>query len=295
MSRSAPSRRWTPLRRGALIAIVLTIALASSASAATKGRYYLSLGDSLAVGVQPIGLPPLHETDEGYADQLYADLLADHAKLTLVKLGCGGESTVSMRFGSQLQTVVGSCGPPRAYKDLYPKGTQLAEAVSFLEAHKGKVELVTIDIGANDLGHQDADGNDISCLTEAAGCGLESARMVTNLAAILAELRAAAGPGVPIVGMTYYNAFAPLAVDPNPAIQALGILIAQRVDELNAALAATYAAAGVAVADVAGEFEDPDPVANVCAWTWFCTLGDVHPNSTGYGVIAAAFEEALLP
>jgi hypothetical protein len=65
------------------------------------------------------------------------------------------------------------------------------------------------------------------------------------------------------------------------------------VDALNAALSATYAAAGVTVADVAGAFEDPDPVANVCAWTWLCTLGDVHPNSTGYGFIAAAFEQVL--
>jgi len=42
-----------------------------------------------------------------------------------------------MRFGSQDPTVVLSCGTPRYYKTvLYPKGTQLAEAVSFLQAHK---------------------------------------------------------------------------------------------------------------------------------------------------------------
>ena len=148
MSRSALSRPCTPLGRGALIVIVLVIALGSPASAADKERYFLSLGDSLAVGVQPIGPPPTHETDEGYADQLHAGLLADNPRLTLVKLGCGGESTVSMRFGSQVRTVVSSCATPRGYKDRYPKGTQLAEAVAFLEAHKGKVALVTIDIGS---------------------------------------------------------------------------------------------------------------------------------------------------
>jgi lysophospholipase L1-like esterase len=205
MSRSALSRRGTPLGRAALIAVALITALGAPASAATKDRYYVSLGDSLAVGVQPIGPPPLHETDAGYADQLYAALLADDSKLALVKLGCGGESTVSMRFGSQFQTVVGSCATPRGYKDLYPKGTQLAEALSFLDAHKDKVALVTIDVGFNDLTRQDAQGNAVSCLFEAAGCDAEIARMTTNLTAILAELRAAAGTRVTIVGMTYYS------------------------------------------------------------------------------------------
>jgi hypothetical protein len=31
----------------------------------------------------------------------------------------------------------------------------------------------------------------------------------------------------------------------------------------------------------------------VCAWTWFCTLGDVHANTAGYGVIAQAFEQVV--
>jgi hypothetical protein len=33
--------------------------------------------------------------------------------------------------------------------------------------------------------------------------------------------------------------------------------------------------------------------AHVCAWRWFCALGDLHPNTVGYGVIAAAFEQVL--
>jgi hypothetical protein len=47
-----------------------------------------------------------------------------------------------MRFGSQDPSVVQSCGTSRYYKHvLYSKGTQLAEAVSFLHAHKGNVAL----------------------------------------------------------------------------------------------------------------------------------------------------------
>jgi lysophospholipase L1-like esterase len=248
--------------------------------------YYLSLGDSLAQGFQPNG-----DLTHGYAEQLHASLSADQPKLRLVKLGCGGESTVSMRFGSQDSTVVGSCGTPRYYKVLFAKGTQLAEAVSFLQAHKGKVALVTIDIGANDLSWRDAQGNDVFCLLEPDGCATRTTVMAENLAAILADLRAAAGPDVPIVGMSYYDVFAPLCVS-DPSL----LFVCSRVDAFNAILVDTYGAAGAPVADVAGAFENDNLVnaaAHVCAWTWFCTLGYVHANTAGYGVIAQAFQQAL--
>jgi lysophospholipase L1-like esterase len=252
-------------------------------------HYYVSLGDSLAEGYQPNGV-----LDKGYAEQLFAALAADDPKLELRKFGCGGESTASMRFGSQPPLVVLSCGPPRYYKNvLFPKGTQLAEAVSFLEAHKGKVDLVTIDLGANDLSRFDAQFNDVSCLLEPQGCALQEARLVDNLAAILADLRAAAGTGVPIVGMTYYDVFAPVCFS-----EPLLAFVCDRVDALNARLAATYAAAGVPVADVAGAFANgiyPDSAVNVCAWTWFCSRGDVHANTAGYGVIAQEFLKVVQP
>jgi hypothetical protein len=91
--------------------------------------------------------------------------------------------------------------------------------------------------------------------------------------------------------MTYYDVFAPLCVS-NPNL----LLVCGRVDAINAQLAATYGAAGAQVADVAGAFEDddlPSAAANVCAWTWFCTHGDTHPNAAGYGVIAQAFLDLL--
>src|SRR5262249_61441403 len=73
----------------------------------------------------------------------------------------------------------------------YP-GPQLAASVAFLDAHRGEVAYVTIDIGGNDVIQPDGGG---------------VAAIETNLPVILAELRDAAGPGVPIVGMNYYNPF----------------------------------------------------------------------------------------
>jgi lysophospholipase L1-like esterase len=252
--------------------------------------YYVSLGDSLAAGSNATGVGVAY-TDMGYANQLYSALAADEPKLKLVKLGCPGESTTSMRFGSQFPTIVLSCATPRGYKDLYPKGTQLAEAVSYLQAHKGKVALVTIDIGPNDLQRLNAQGNLVSCLFEPAGCATQTATMVENLKAILSDLRAAAGPDVPIVGMSYYDVFAPICVS-DPSL----LFVCSRVDTFNGSLDDTYRGAGDPVADVAGAFENDNLVnaaVHVCAWTWFCSYGDVHPNTAGYGVIAQAFEHVV--
>jgi lysophospholipase L1-like esterase len=284
-----------PLRR-ARVFLVLALCLAmalfvNAAARADEGNattYYVSLGDSLSVGVQPIGPPPFFETNQGYTDQLYATLRETEPKLRHVRLGCGGESTTSMQFGSQDPDVASSCGPPVVYQKRYPHKTQLAEAVSFLSAHKGKVELVTIDIGANDV----------------LGMGGVGA-IVANLPVILAELRAAAGPEVPIVGMNYYGGFFPdvwFATHSIPALQSqvAGLLA------FNDLLEGFYAAAGMPVADVESAFSStnltlvggvPLNVLRICQWTWECEpppLGpNIHLNATGYGVVASAFLAAI--
>jgi lysophospholipase L1-like esterase len=279
-------------RLSILIAVcVASAVLAGAASPIARAAdrspvYYLSLGDSLAASVQPNG-----DLTHGYAEALYDLLAADRSKLRLVKLGCGGESTVSMRYGSQPASVVLSCATPRGYKDLYPRGTQLAEAVGFLKAHTGNVGLVTIDIGVDDLLRLDPQGNVVHCALEPAGCETQTAAMAQNLAAILRKLKAAAGPGVPIVGMTYDDVFAPLCLADSSRM-----LACIRLDAFNRILVDTYAAAGVPVADVAGAFENdklPNAAGHVCAWTWFCSLGDYHPNTAGYDQIARAFQRAL--
>jgi lysophospholipase L1-like esterase len=270
-----------------LFIVVACLAPSSTAAAKEKPVYYLALGDSLSIGTQPTAVNADGSTEEGYADQLAEMLTAENPDLRLVKLGCGGESTGTM-LGIVQPTPTGQgCDPSLV---TYPHGTQLSEAVSFLHAHRNHLALVTIDVGANDTFCLLA--LDRACFD----AGMQRVR--TNLASILAELRVAAGPAVPIVGMTYYNPFAVFWFDDPAYAQAVDDLFA----EFNRALAETYADAGVPVADVAGAFhlgEFPLSAQLACQWTWICTpppLGpDIHPNSQGYRVIAAAFERALPP
>jgi lysophospholipase L1-like esterase len=257
---------------------------AAPAIAGASAHYYVSLGDSLSVGFQP-GEDPVRGGDHGFDDQLAASLRVADPKLRLVELGCGGEGVKSMLIGRPLHDQ--GCGPRELYKRLYPHGgTQLQEAAHFLRAHRGSVELVTIAIGANDVA---------GCIFEVDRACFERglSGVETYLPPALRVLRRAAGPGIPIVGMTYYN---PFVVgwfdDPRYGIATTDLFL-----QLNDSLQRIYPGP---VADVESAFrlgEFPRSPELACEWTWMCAPPpegpDIHPNNEGYGVIAEAFEAVL--
>jgi lysophospholipase L1-like esterase len=287
---AGPSRRTVARAlRGLAVILVLASALWSTApvdAASEPTSYYVSVGDSLAQGLQPIGGPHTNSAAAGY-NQGYADQLLKLARdgggehLRLVKLGCGGESTATMIADSRCP---------------YETGSQLSDAVEFLDAHSGEVAFITIDLGVNDIFGCDGDP---ACFIP---------QISTNLPHILNTLREHAGPGVPIVGMNYYN---PSVVDwfDDPAA---GEAAAAGIVAFNNFLESLYAGAGTPVADVESAFAVTDfttlaelkgvgpvplSVYNACTLTWICTgppLGpDIHANNDGYGVIAEAFAAVL--
>jgi lysophospholipase L1-like esterase len=259
---------------------------------AVPASYYLALGDSLSQGVQPDAAGVSVETGLGYADQVYAALRRGRPGLRLVKLGCPGETTRTMISG-------GICR--------YQGGSQLASAVAFLRAHRGHVLLVTIDIGANDP----EDCGAWQGLSQLASClwpGIP--RALGNLATIMTSLRAAAGPGVRFVGMSYY--LPALAVWRDGLIGRTVAWLLERLavgyDDL---ISGVYVSNGARVADVFGAFGTsdfggqvtvagagtlPHNVAMVCRLTWECANPprgpNQHPNQGGYAVIARAFLRA---
>ena len=275
-------RSATALVLVAALGFAPTAALAPAGANDANGiHYYVSLGDSIAAGSQPAIVSDSDQTSEGYADQLYAILHANDPKLRLLKLGCGGESTTSMIMG--LSGSWPSCDP-RVYKSRYQNGTQLAEAVAFLHAHRQFVDLVTIDIGANDV----IRGGGVPVIE-------------TNLPVILAALRDAVGPSVPIVGMTYYDPF--LAQIWFTSFDLVALQTEANSHVLNGALENIYRSFGDPVAEVDRAFSNQDTtlqadglpldVQRICDWTWTCVAGDIHPNAIGYGVIAQTFEQSL--
>ena len=115
------------------------------AQAATSPvQYYVAMGDSLAAGTGA------STTANDYVSLVYQHELARHPGLQLENLGCGGATTASVINGP-------GCS--------YSTGTQLGDAEAFLRSHPGQVEMLTIDIGANDVdGCIGSSGIDMSCL-----------------------------------------------------------------------------------------------------------------------------------
>ncbi|GAA4108992.1 hypothetical protein GCM10022415_01900 [Knoellia locipacati] len=261
----------------ACLAVLVTPAAASAKPDPSAGRatsWYLALGDSLAAGYQPgVG----DDRTGGYVGGVLSALQESAPKAKLRNLSCSGATTTSM------------LGVDRC---TYEQGSQVDAAVAFLAAHKTKVDLVTIDIGANDVTPCARGTVDVACAIGAVGT------VERNLTTILGRLRAATGPQTQIVVLNYYNPFLAAWLT-GPAGQQVAALTTQLQAMLNGAVARSATSADADVADVATAFRStnttpvataygtiPTNVATICAWTWMCSRNDIHANDTGYAVLA---------
>ena len=215
---------------------------------------YLALGDSLAVG-------------DGASDPattayvpLFHQFLLDDDDMALLNLGDIGDTSTTLITHSHLTAAV-------------------------TELETGDVEVVTVNIG----------GNDVFALLPVCLFGFTPpctaavtstfATFSANLDFILAELRAAAGDDTPIIVMTYYNPlpgcflapFAPLAdivlEGGGPLPAGLNDLIRSIAASHDAKVAETFGKLGAG--DLVGGFD--------------C----LHANDDGYEIIAEAFIDAF--
>ncbi|MCZ6739397.1 MAG: SGNH/GDSL hydrolase family protein, partial [Actinobacteria bacterium] len=281
---------------------------------------YLSLGTSLSAGtLADVDGTSQPFTNKSFTDQLYPRLRKHFGgQLEHVKLGCPGETSNSMMTG---MFVLGADDPPDADAfmnaptpsvcsdsgpfPIYASGTQLGDALATLDG--GSVELVTIDMGANDA------------LRTLNGCGINSACIATglgfslvNLQSILSDIRAVYSG--PIIGMTYYNPN--LAAIVNPDVDTSGLppevfaaITNGLTADYNNGLEAVYGAFGVMVADVETAFDTqnfgdadgngvPDNVDMICALTDMCpskpgASPNIHPNPRGYLFMSRVFLTAF--
>jgi lysophospholipase L1-like esterase len=264
-----------------------TVAASSAAQAATKSpTYYVSLGDSYSVGYQPgLGATPG-----------YTAVVARATRFTLANFGCGGATTTSLISTIGCPDVL----PHTAGAVAYPTTTQAAAAEAFLTAHRGHVGLITVSISGNDVTACATQANPISCVSNAV------ASITKNVSSLATALRAAAGPGVPLIGLTYPDMILGAYVYPKQPAPAGAVSLAKLSVVafkllINPALMKAYASGNGVFVDVTkatGAYIPltktvsyrpygtvPVAVANVCGLTWFCARGNIHATTKGYTVI----------
>jgi len=270
------------------VAAVLPSAVAAGLQAPPARTYYIAVGASESLGVQPTA-STRHSapTDDGYANALVDIERVRWPGLRLVHFGCPGITAQAALLGN------GSCR--------FAAGSEIQAATDFLRRHPGKTVLATVDFGFNDVwpclaGHS----VDPACVTAAFGA------ISKVLPITLHDLRAAGGPAMKVVGLLHNDPCLASYLR-GTAGQAFSAAALKVFDRFNTLLASIYTRAGVSAANVPAAFSVGAPstvalgahgivpldVAKVCNLTWMCRERNLHPNAAGYQVIAEAIAAAL--
>jgi lysophospholipase L1-like esterase len=284
----------TPLRFLLAVAAVLALALPASAAAKSKTTYYVSLGDSWAQGVQPIG-PSQSDipTKKGFVNYAFKRLKKRHHDLRLKQLGCGGATTDSMINGTK------PCGEPLPYASNSKKTSQLSYAKRWLRKHRKRVRYVSVIIGGNDV----APCASKSTNAEVAACVAQGIDQINkNIKVIAKGLRTSAGKKPQIVGSTYADVVLGQWVKSENGKTLAKLSVRIFKDQLNPTLKKAYTRRKIKFVDATKAFgayipfdqtttlapygEIPIAVANICKLAWYCQARpqgpDIHLRPKGY-------------
>ncbi|HEY2843617.1 MAG TPA: SGNH/GDSL hydrolase family protein [Bryobacteraceae bacterium] len=244
-----------------------------------KSTKYLALGDSVAFGYTPLARKPGDLKD--YSG--YPDIVSKGAHLQVANASCFGETAGHFLNLSAPDT---GCAGWRSMFPLFAdySGTQMDYAVDYLAQSK-KAELVTIDLGINDLGLLlAACGGDSACF--GAGAPLVLNTYGANLAAIFGRIRFVAGYTGPIVAVTIYS-------------NTSDSTVAGPIGALNEVLTSVAPGFGVQIADAFTAFA----VASAPFGGDSCAAGlliplpaggcDIHPSAAGQALIAQTILDLL--
>lgn len=267
-------------------------------TAAESAKWYVSVGDSYAAGWQATGRGEGHTTRNGFAYQLTSEAPDKGYDLTLQNFGCGGATTTSiLQSVGCPQVALGPGATP------YPHQTQAAAAIAFIKAHPGRIGLITVSIGGNDVTKCGSAANAVTCVAGA----INSVK--TNVTKLVTELRDAAGPDVPIRGITYPDVILGEWLSGRSGQQLASLSVTAFKSLINPALSAAYASVGGKLVDVTaatGAYTPlsqtttlapygtiPVAVAKVCRLTYYCQYKDIHPHTNGYKIIADLLLKSL--
>lgn len=268
---------------------MITSGIETSASASSLPRYYVSVGGSYSIGFQP---SPIDGPTSGYTA-----VIAQSLGMTLENFGCAGATTRSVLTKPGCTKRHGI--PLAKGRAPYSTEPQATAAKEFVATHFGEIGLITVDVGGNDFFHCFHRLTPVTCATAAA------AVMQAEVTTLVKALRAAAGPTVPIIGLTYPDMMLGKWVYPHadPKIHVAKISVPIFKDIVNPALKRAYSTANVKFVNITAETGGfvslrkkvstafgtiPVSVARVCKLTWACTKGNVHPTTAGYRAIGDA-------
>jgi hypothetical protein len=152
--------------------------------------------------------------------------------------------------------------------------------LAFLQAHPGQVSPITITLWGNDIGELEGGCYDeVRCIRKGAPRAI--AKIASRLRSILVKLRAAA-PGAEIIATGAWN----FEVDRFARVASIYRSLDKRISR-------AAKRAGARVANTRRVFNPRGSRAKkrrrVCALTFRCSLGDVHPKDAGYRAMAKAF------
>jgi lysophospholipase L1-like esterase len=285
---------------GALVLLLAVPAASPAASKAPPKQLYVSLGDSYATGYQPSAQGVGSNTRNGFAYQLPRLAKPRGYNFQLVNFGCGGATTTSILETKGCQPRARALGGPS-----YANQTQTAAAEAYLRAHRGKVGLITVSIGGNDVTKCINDPDATKCVADAVK------PLEANVTKLVKRLRRAAGANVRIVGITYPDVVLGLWTTGKQSDQDFAklSLFAFR-GLLNPALKKAYESVRrgrfvdvTAATGAYGSLEQtttlapygtiPVPVATVCKLTYFCQFRDIHARTNGYKLIAQLIAKTL--
>lgn len=257
--------------------------------------FYLDVGASASLGFQPTGIVGNNgrRTSDGYANDLVLMEGRKGVALSLLQIGCPGETAQSMISA----VPINNC-----YK---APQSQLRRAKEILRSKHNAQGVVTVDLGFNNIR---------TCfspsLVNETCVNTAIAQIRTDVPKVMNALKSVAGANVHFIGLEYGDPYLSYFEDgvSGPAIATASLVDFNR---LNAVLHQVYSAAGAAVANVPAFFSSnittresipnvgtiPVNVAQVCLLTWMCysqPFGpDDHPNDAGYALIAQAIQAQL--
>ena len=283
--RAMPGHRRGPTL--IVVAMLLAGLAVASCSSPASTEYYVSLGDSYSVGYQPAPTPG--------ATAGYTAVVGAGTHSFLANFGCGGATTSSILTTRGCRAPYGPA--PASGAVGYRAESQASAAEAFLRAHQGHVRLITVSIGGNDVTDCVATPNPVTCVVSAISV------IRRNVATLARGLRSAAGPSVPIIGLSYPDVILGTWVYPpgshDHGLASLSVLAFKSY--INPALSAAYGTVRGTFVDVTaatGAYTPltqtttlapygtvPVAVARVCALTWYCSQGNIHATTAGYRFI----------